>query len=161
WENDEFRYERLTVPLDPPGLATSETPFSEAVGRYSFPAITDWEGGAGQYALTRQASVGNAFWDSRVVDAFTVNGLLRLPPDGELEQAVAEHGLLSVIVGDELFYTYVGATSVWRITDPGASPSEIPLEAGDSVPDLTTDGRSWYVAVENAGDPDGVVKGTT
>lgn len=161
WENEEFRYERLTVPLDPPRLATSETPFSEAVERYSFAAMTDWEGGAGQYALTRESSVGNAFWDSRGVDPFTFKGRLRLLPDVELEQAVAENGLLSVIVGDELFYTYVGATSVWRITDPGASPSEIPLEAGDSVLDLTTDGRSWYVAVENAGDPAGVVKGTT
>ena len=43
-KGDEYR--RQVIPLDPQRLATSDTPFSEAIERYSFAAADTWESGS-------------------------------------------------------------------------------------------------------------------
>ena len=65
-KGDEYR--RQVIPLDPQRLATSDTPFSEAIERYSFAAADTWESGSGQRYLHRGSSTAAAYHESTGLD---------------------------------------------------------------------------------------------
>lgn len=149
----------VVVPsLDPPRLATSDTPFAQAVERYTFEAFHDWEGGAGQRWLNREESTSKGFWDSEGVDPFTTRGELGLLPAMAESLAETYAGLRLAVVGDDM-YAVTGADELTRlIGSTGAWDTPFSISDGDAVvvSDLASDGQYWYAATG-----EGIIRGTT
>lgn len=150
-------YERGSVPLLPERLATSETPFSENINRYTFYAQSLFEGGEGQDYGNRDDSDPRKYADGSKVDPFDEEGTIRIGPAvSELydtsgyssPRMVLVGGTLYVQVGDDdLAYNSGGGwATLSGITDPGAI----------TITDLTSDGNQWYAATGGS-----VVRGTT
>ena len=57
-------YEKTTVPLMPDRLATGDTPFDQAVERYSFGSSDSWVGGQGQTFSNRNDSDSTMYLSS-------------------------------------------------------------------------------------------------
>ena len=73
-------YEKTTIPLIPDRLATGDTPFDQAVERYSFGSGDSWVGGQGQTFLNRQDSDSTMFLSSEGLDPFSEPGSIKLLP---------------------------------------------------------------------------------
>jgi hypothetical protein len=150
----------VVVPsLDAPRLATTDTPFSQAVERYTFETFHDWTGGAGQLHLNRaEASTSRAFYDSEGVDPFTLKSKLGLLPATTLSLAETYAGLRVVVVGDDAYALtaadeltrLIGSTAVWD------TPFTITDGDAVAVSDLASDGQYWYAATG-----EGIIRGTT
>jgi len=146
----------LVPSLDPPRLATSDTPFAQAVERYTFERFHDWEAGRGQRWLNREEATSRAFWESEGVDPFTVKGQLSLLPS--MSQLLAEtySGLRVAAVGDDLYAVtdtdeisrFIGSSEMW------ASPFQV--SGAGTILDLATDGQYWYAC-----DGSAIYRGTT
>jgi hypothetical protein len=144
--------------LDAPRLATGDTPFSQAVERYTLETFHDWTAGAGQEFLNREESDSRSFLDSDGVDPFTEKGKLKLLPVSTVSLAEAYAGLRLVAVGDDLYALsdddeltrFVGSTSTWG--------TPFTISDGDPVvvSDLSSDGQFWYAATG-----EGIIRGTT
>jgi len=138
---EQYQYQRATVPLQPPRFASTDTPFSEAVERYSFQAFTDWRGGRGQKRLSIVDANPAAFFESEGLDVFDTDGLKLLKnPVVEENLSAACNGL--TVVDGALFY--LEGTALKRIASVSASPSTVTTNAGSRS--LCTDGESWYLA---------------
>jgi len=74
---DSPNYERTASQVELPRFATGDTPFSEAVDRYTFVPFADFSDGAGQQFRDRPDSSDKAFWDSRRLDPFSEPGRLK------------------------------------------------------------------------------------
>lgn len=118
----ERRYGRRVVPLDSPRLATSETPFSQAIERYTNIGLVDWSGGAGQRVADRSSSSSAAYDEADRIDPFTA-GQMSLVPASKRVLAATNSNVRSVVAGGKL-YTVTGAAQVTSMTDP-ADPSPI------------------------------------
>tara|TARA_B100000131_G_scaffold207445_1_gene199535 strand:- start:8756 stop:10672 length:1917 start_codon:yes stop_codon:yes gene_type:complete len=137
-------YRRQVIPLDPQRLATSDTPFSEAIERYSFAAADTWDAGAGQKYLHRGSSTASGYWESTGLDPFTDPGKIKLLPSVVLEEAESYASLRHVVVGNTL-YIQTGDLALKYVTSPSASPQAITVaSSGAAVTDLTSDGQKWY-----------------
>ena len=129
-------YQRRVVSLDPPRLATSDTPFAQAVERYTFAAQTDWSGGAGQVTAGRESSRANAFYDSDGVWPFDP-GKLSLLPDVALSSHTYAQ-LATTVVGSTL-HVLTGAKQLTPYASVGAPGTAFTVHASaGTVTDVTT-----------------------
>jgi len=78
-DTPERPYRRSTGQLQVPRLATGDTPFSEAIERYTFVGSGDWSLGAGQKVGNRAGSDACAFWYSQSVNPFEPGEVSLLP----------------------------------------------------------------------------------
>lgn len=148
-EDPERQLRRAVISLDPPRLATTETPFSEAVERYSFATFNDWEAGRGQRWLHREGSTGRAYWDSEGLDPFRRGDLTLLPAMTRILDTNTPH-LRIVSVGEDL-YAQVSANQLRRWVS-GTGTWDSPFSLGSvTVTDLASDGQFWYAAAGTAG----------
>jgi hypothetical protein len=147
-------YRRQVIPLDPQRLATSDTPFSEAIERYSFAAADTWESGAGQRYLHRGSSTAAAYHESTGLDPFTEPSRIKLLPSTVQEVASTYVGLRTTVVGD-ILYVQTNTTTLASVASPGATPGSV-ATGGGTVLDLTSDGIRWYAA-----DGADIYRGTT
>jgi hypothetical protein len=154
-ENQDLVYRREVVPLDPERLATSDTPFSEAVQRYVFQSFSSFLAGAGQRHLYRDGSIDNAYLDSEGVDPFQRDGLSLLH-SASRELATAHTAVRIAVVGDVL-YAQTGDNDFTYVSTPGGSETGFSVAAATTIVDLATDGQSWYAAAGTAS----IFKGTT
>lgn len=138
-------YRRQAIPLDPQRLATSDTPFSEAIERYSFASSDSWTGGSGQYYLHRPDSAGTAFYSSRGVDPFAVPGELTLLPSTVEEIDSSYANLRVTVVGDRLF-AQTGDAQVTYVDTPGGSETAVAVSGAGTITALASDGEYWYAA---------------
>lgn len=136
--------ERRVLMLEPPRLATSETPFAEAVERYSFIGAADWSGGAGQKLRNRDDSIASRFFDAEGLNPFEEDGLCLLP---ETVQSITDTyasphvtvagGRIYVVSADGELKSQAaaeGAVTTFSITGAGAPTS------------VASDGTNWYYA---------------
>lgn len=151
----EHRYLKQTLPLDPTRLATSDTPFSEAIERYSFASSDSWDAGSGQRYLHRDASTASAYYSSSGLDPFTKPGRISLLNATILEEAETYAAAKLVTVGTTLYYLSAAAELSY-ITTPGGSPSTVAVSGAGTIKDLATDGQRWYAC-----DGSNVYRGTT
>ena len=142
-DSKEVPYRRAVGLLQPDRFATGQTPFSEAVERYSFVGNGDWSRGAGQIAYDRESSVSSAFSDSENVNPFEP-GRLSLLPTTNVQVSSSLSALGAVVASGKLF--------VWSDTNVLSELSEIDGAAsdvtftGDTISKLCSDGTRWYVA---------------
>src|SRR5690606_8770459 len=98
-DGQRWEYRRAVIPLDPPRLATSDTPFSEAIERYTFQGWSGFEDGAGQRFANRPRSSPVAYWDSEGINPFDRSGLELLPAMSQVIES-AFSGLQCRIAGE-------------------------------------------------------------
>lgn len=148
-EGEEYRYERTSTTLDPPRLSTTDTPFSEAIERYTFAGFSDLSAGRGQLYVNRPQALPNAFYDSDGVNPFE-SGSLRLLHDTDQELADTYASLRLVVVGSDL-YVQTDANELTRKTTIGVAGSAFNVAAATTIVDLASDGAQWYAAAGTAG----------
>lgn len=152
----QYRYQRATIPLDPPRLATTDTPFSENVERYAFAAFADWRGGRGQKRRSVVDAEPSRFHDSSGVDVFSRDGLKLVNAATrivDLSAGLEEVRALAVI-GDRLYYTR--DNSLWYLDAPDGLSTTIGTLAVTPV-GFVAGGGYWYAT----GDTTAIYRGTT
>lgn len=112
----ERRYGRRVVPLDSPRLATSETPFSQAIERYTNIGLVDWSAGAGQRVADRASSSATAYAEADRIDPFTP-GQMSLAPSVDRRLTSTYSEVRSVVAGGKL-YTTTGSAQVTSMASP-------------------------------------------
>ncbi len=152
---DQPAYRKQVVPLDPARLATTDTPFSEAVERYNFATLSDGTAGAGQRWLNRALSTGSGFYDSEGVDPFTVPGEISLVP-ATVEEIDSTYATLDIAVVGRALYALTGTNELTYVTTPGGTETAVTVAAASTFTDITSDGQYWYAC-----DGASVWRGTT
>ena len=154
-------YEKTTIPLIPDRLATGDTPFDQAVERYSFGSGDSWVGGQGQTFLNRQASDSTMFLSSEGLDPFSEPGSISLLASSPEMAANTYATPRLVVVGVALYVqTAVATLTPYTNATTPVAGSALTLAHGGSpanIQDLTSDGQYWYAAC-GAG---GILRGTT
>lgn len=145
----DFRYQRAVVPLDPQRFATTSTPLSQSVERYLFLIGSDWKGGAGQRWGDRRDSAEDAFLDSAGVNPFE-RGRVTLLNSTAKEIAETYASLRLTTVGTDL-YVQTGPKALQRKSTPGGAPTAFSIAAATQVESLTGDGVNWYAGAGDAG----------
>lgn len=146
---------RQVAGLEAPRFATSDTPLSGAVERYTFIADADLSGGAGQVEGDRASSSGTRFRDSLGVDPFTTPGVLALLPACTRDLTSTHGALMTAVVGGSLF-AVTGANGLTYLSTPGGASTALTVAAAGTISGITTDGAKWYIA-----DGTGIWRGTT
>ena len=155
----EPAYRKQAVPLDPQRLATTNTPFSEAIERYSFASLSDATGGAGQRWLNRTTSDGTMFYSSEGVDPFTTDGEITLLNTASTEEVDNTYASARSTVVGTVLYTQTAASALKHVSTPGGSETALSITDGSgavTITDLASDGQYWYAATGSA-----VLRGTT
>lgn len=148
WDPDrQFSRQRGAIPLNPERLATTDTPFSEAIDRYTFQAYDDFHSGAGQRLIQRDDSVNSAYYRSEHVNPF-VEGEVTLLHDVDQSLVDDYANIQMVTVGDTLYV--LTAADELKYTSNGTSYTTISgIDDGagaTTILDLTSDGVAWYAA---------------
>lgn len=153
WDRDmdepELVYRRQTVPLDPQRLATTESPFSDAIERYSFFAYSDYRTGAGQRLLDREESIGNRYYSSDGVNPFEPGELVLGHSTTLVTNTYAN--VRSVVVGTRRFVQTAAAVLTYYDTPGAAATGTVTLPGAPTIESLATDGQYWYAACGTAG----------
>lgn len=153
-EGEDFEWERTTIPLEPPRLATGQTPFEEAVERYNFTTFTDFSGGAGQERYNLPSSIATAFMDSENVDPFTNPGKLQLLFDtNEIHSDTYANPLLAVV--NDTWYVLTADRELNHAADD-VTDGNFTVTGSGAFVDMTSDGQRWYAC-----DGTDIYRGTT
>lgn len=156
----ELSRRRQVISLDPPRLATTETPFAEAIERYTFFAGSDFRSGAGQVSADRPASDPAAFYTSDGVNPFEPGQVTLLKATAQ-EVANTSVAAQWTVLADDRLYTVTGASQLKYLSTPGGSTTTLNITKGASaavtIEHLASDGQRWYAA---AG-ADGILRGQT
>lgn len=152
----QISYQRGSIDLQPQRLATSDTPFDQAVERYSFATDEDWTAGAGQFWRDREGASTSRFFDSDGVDPFSEEGVLSLLNATERTLQVSYDNPLAVVVGEDL-YVLTGDDELTR-HDGTEWKTPVTVTDGGAVTilDMASDGQFWYGATGSS-----IVRGTT
>jgi hypothetical protein len=142
----ELKYQRRVVPLDSPRLSTSETPFSQAIDRYTLASGVDWSDGAGQLVFDRDSSSSKAFRRADGIDPFTVPGSLRLVPNGE-QKVSSAYATPRVVVAGSKLYVLTGTGAFSAYDDPtDVTATTFTIAAAAALKAVCSDGTYWYYA---------------
>lgn len=154
---EDPKWDRGSIPLLPDRLATSETPFSQAINRYSFAATDSFEGGEGQTYMHRLGSDPKRFLAGDAIDPFEP-GLVSIGPRAVTERVTSYPSPHLAVVGNTLFVAsaddaldYKSTGGSWA-TLSDLTDSQGPIE----MTDLTSDGVNWYAATGRS-----IIRGTT
>ena len=140
----EIRYERRVIPLDSPRLSTSETPFSQAIDRYTLAGAYDWSAGSGQLAYNREGSDPARYRKSDGIDPFSVPGSARLAPNGTLKHSSAYANSRAVIAGGGLYVLTADGQFANYATPSTVSPTTFTISGAGAYRSICSDGTNWY-----------------
>jgi len=142
-------YEKTTIPLIPERLATGDTPFDQAVERYSFGSGDSWVGGQGQTFLNREDSDSTMFLSSEGLDPFSEPGSISLLASTP-QIAANTYATPRLVVAGVTLYVQTAANVITPYTNaasPSAGSAITLTESGDAnILDLTSDGQFFYAA---------------
>ncbi len=141
-DNPERPVRRKLGVLQPPRFATGETPFSEAVERYTFLGQASFKGGAGQTWRDRPLSDETRFWDSEGINPFQDDALQLL---NLCDQAISTNYAKDFItVASGTLYTVTGIGELTGIDTPSSFPTTFVISGAGACTDLCSDGKYWY-----------------
>ncbi|MBA3403981.1 MAG: hypothetical protein H0U13_04710, partial [Gemmatimonadaceae bacterium] len=143
----QYRYQRQTVQLNPERLATGNTPFSESIERYTFIPHDNWTGGAGQLYLDRPESDPSRYYYSEWINPFELGELTCLPIPEQHVATTYVNGTVScqsaVVAGSAVYVQTGNSQLTHQATNVGAETAFSTGLAG-TIRDLATDGTYWY-----------------
>lgn len=151
------RPRRLQVgTLSPPRFATGETPFSEAIERYTMVGQSDWTGGAGQRLADRADSSPTRFWTSEGINPFDEGALSLLP---ETTAQIADtYATPRAVVASGQLYAQTAALELTRLATVGGTPATpIDFTTPGAISALASDGLYWYASCAD----EKIYRGTT
>lgn len=140
----ELQYRRQVSTLQAPRFAQGDTPFSEAVERYTMIGFADWRDGAGQQHLNRDDSSPAAFIDSEGINPFEEKGLQLLPATAQT-LANSYSNPLSVIASNKL-YSLTGTNTIKEVASIGGAVTSFTVAGQTTTLAMASDGVNWYVA---------------
>jgi hypothetical protein len=153
--DSELRYQSRMATLETPRFATGDTPFTQAVDRYTFVGFTSFHAGAGQVYRDRTDADPTRFLDSEGVDPFEP-GVVR-PLDAMTNILTSAYTSLRTVVAQDTLYVQTADDELTYQTTPGTDAGTVSIAAAGSVwTSLATDGQFWYVA-----DGADIYRGTT
>jgi hypothetical protein len=141
-DSPERPYRRSTGQLQAPRLATGDTPFSEAIERYSFVSSSDWTAGAGQQLGSRTASNPSGYWASENVNPFEPGEVSLLPATSELVASAAS--TVGAVVASGHLFCATASNVLSRLTAPDDATPDTMTFTGDTLGGLASDGTYWY-----------------
>lgn len=141
----ESRYTRRTVPLDKQRLATSDTPFSEKIDRYTMVGQIDWSDGAGQEFYNRESSTPQAYGSSSGVAPFEVGRLTLSPGVVPFVTAAGAGARFLAVASGKLYMAEPGQVSVMA-TPTSASLTTFSVAGAATPVAFTSDGVYWYLS---------------
>jgi hypothetical protein len=134
---------RVMLPMEPERFASGDTPFSDAVNRYSFTGWSDLSGGAGQAMRDRPSSDPTRYHHSQGINPFATPGEISLLP--ETEKAADLDGKPRLYqAGGKLYGVDVDSDEILVWTDPDTAPVSVTGPTG--IIDVASDGYLLYVA---------------
>lgn len=139
----KYQYRRKVSQIDPQRLATGDTPFSEAVERYSFIGHTDWTGGEGQRYLNRPNSDPQRYFYSEGINPFEPGELTTLPV--LTKHITSAHTNQQCCVASDLLFVVTSATQLTSRNTPGGVNTAFNHGLAGAVISMTSDGTYWYV----------------
>jgi hypothetical protein len=143
-DKPDLKVERQVSSLDPPRLATSDTPFTEAVERYTFQGWSDFSGGAGQRYLERERSNPARYYDSEGIDPFTDEGI-RLLPATTLSVSDTQSPARATVAGSSV-YVVTASGELTAQSSPGGSTTPFTVAGASAFVSVCSDGTNWYAA---------------
>lgn len=154
-----LRRTRDTKELNPPRLSTSQTPFNEAIERYSFFGAADFRGGVGQRQGDRTSSDDTSYLDSDGINPFEPHQFSLLKrTQQEISSTVGTNKL--ALAGDVL-YMHTNTNQLAYKTAPGAGTNLFNITTNGTVAavlvDFASDGQKWYAACA----AQGILRGNT
>lgn len=148
--------QRGTIPLLPDRLAVSNTPFSEAINRYTFYSQAQFEGGQGQRLGNRDDTDPLKFQDGAVIHPFEESEI----EIGRAATEVHDTGFATprmVVVDDTVFVQGAADELDYSIGGAFLTLSGLTDTTGAvTISGLTSDGNQWYAATGRS-----VIRGTT
>lgn len=141
----EIRYERRVVPLDSPRLSTSETPFSQAIDRYTLASGIDWSGGSGQLSFDREGSSAKMYRKSDGINPFSP-GTIQTVPGSSVRHSTSFVNARAVVAGLKLFV--LTGDGAWTAYDDPTSVSgtSFTITGAGAFKSVCSDGTNWYYA---------------
>lgn len=148
-DTPEQPVERRTTTLDAPRFATGETPFSEAVERYTFVGMSDFKGGAGQSFRGRTDSSPDRYFDSENINPFDEDCLQLIFAPVE-SMADTDSVVESVVAGGDIYMSSgVDGSSDAEIKHQSAIEGTVTtftVAAAGTPVSMASDGTNWYLA---------------
>jgi hypothetical protein len=143
-DNPERPVRRRSQVLDAPRLATGDTPFTEAIERYTFVGFSSFKGGAGQTYLDRPDSDPEKFFDSEGVNPFQGDALQLLP--STTLQIADGYGTPYMVVASGLLFVATADGELTSRSTPAGSNTTFTITGATEVADMASDGTNWYFA---------------
>jgi hypothetical protein len=143
-DSPEQPVERRSSTLQPPRFTTGDTPFSEAIERYTFLGYSDFKGGAGQFLRSRAESDPSRFWDSHGINPFEDEGLQLLHSTSVSRAGAYASARMIVSGGTAYLVTDVGDLDAQD--EPGGAVTSFTIAAAAAPTSLASDGNYWYYA---------------
>lgn len=140
-DNPERPLERSVGVLQAPRLATSDTPFTESLERYTFVGQTDFSGGAGQRYADRESSSPTRFYSSENVNPFEDG--ISLLPETSLQISDTYASPHAVVAGSTL-YMASDTNEIKAISTFGGAVTTFTIAGAGTVVDMASDGVYWY-----------------
>jgi hypothetical protein len=133
---------RQTAHLQADRFATGDTPFSEAVDRYTQASHSDWTDGEGQLFLRRPASSASRYFYSEGVNPFEPGQLSCITaPEQHITDSFATPR--AVVASSIMFVQTANGELTAEATPEGAATAFSTGLAG-TITDLASDGTNWY-----------------
>lgn len=141
-DSPERPVERSVGVLQAPRLATSDTPFTESLERYTFVGQVDFSGGAGQRYADRQGSSPYRFYASENVNPFDDAGLTLLP---ETSLQISDtYATPHAVVAGSTLYMASDTNEIKAISTFGGAVTTFTISGAGTVVDMASDGVYWY-----------------
>lgn len=136
-------YRRSSGTLQAPRFATGDTPFSQAIERYSYVGVGDWALGAGQRMMDRDTASPRGFWESEGVDVFTPGELSLL--NVTTQQVASALDPVPAVVASDILYVQTDTDELSYVDAVDGTPVTMTF-TGDTVAGMASDGINWYVS---------------
>ena len=141
---------RTTAALQGPRFTTGDTPFNQAIDRYSYSTQIDWSGGAGQRVANRSRSTAERFYRSEGIDPFEEPNRLRLLPAVDSRLTGTDGGVFLATAGSAFVAVHKddGSAVVW----PSGWSSAVSTTLASGAQEcngLAGDGKDAYAALDN------------
>ncbi len=134
---------RQLATLEAPRFATGDTPFSEAVERYTFLGHSSFKGGAGQIRTNRPDSDPTRYNDSFLLNPFE-DDCLQLVPWLSRQGSNTYSTPYLTVMGTR--YYFVSANGELTSATATGAQSSFTITGAAAPLDLTSDGSYWYYA---------------
>jgi hypothetical protein len=137
----ERTIKRQTAHLQADRFATGETPFSEAIDRYTQVSHSDWTGGEGQLFLRRPGSDPSRYFYSEGINPFESGEISLLP-----ERALLVGDSFATpraVVASSIVFVQTGDAELTGLDGPEGTPVAFST-GGGTITSLASDGTYWY-----------------